>query len=167
MVWPDPAQSPGNDLVRLHAVRILQDGIDGLTADVDISKEVLIQITYLNLQEDMLLYSAIWLRDKMGVDVLSSGNATSVCLTKDLWYGHPHPRGLFQSVCRIPGNFLNEGRYSVTAIVGKVPNQTQILEEDVLSFDVQDTGEMRKEFSGGWLGVVRPRLAWDTECIDS
>jgi len=166
VVWPDPAQAPGNDIVRLHAVRILQDGIDGSTADVDISKEVLIQIEYWSLQQRGALYSAIWLRTGMGTDVLASSNANSVNLVEDPWYGRPHPPGLFQSVCRIPPSFLNEGRYSVTAILGKVPSNTQVLKEDLLSFHVHDTGEMRKHGSyGGWLGVVRPRLAWHTEYI--
>ena len=163
VVWPDCAKAPGNDIVRLHAVRILQDGIDGPTADVDISKEVLIQITYWNLRDGVLLFPNIWLRDQMGTFVLSSSNAKSVSLTKDVWNGRPHPIGLFQSVCRIPGNFLNEGLYSVTAILGKGISDTQVLEDYVVSFDVHDTGEMRKEYYGGWLGVVRPHLAWHTE----
>jgi len=165
IVWSDPETAPSNSILKLYAVRILQDGIEGPTEDVDISKEVVIQITYRILQEGMSLYSAIWLRDKMGIDVLASANSDFVSLTKDSWYGRPHPHGLFQSVCRIPGNFLNEGRYSVTAIVGKVPNVTLILEEDVISFNVHDTGEMRKEFYGTWIGVVRPKLAWNTECL--
>jgi len=163
VVWPDPAQAPGNDIVRLHAVRILQDGIDMPTADVDISKEVLIQITYWNLREGVLLYPAIWLRDQMGTVVLSSSNAKSISLTEDAWNGRPHPIGVFQSVCRIPDNFLNEGSYSVTAILGKGISDTQVLEDYVLSFHVHDTGEMRKEYYGSWIGTVRPRLAWHTE----
>ncbi|GAH08377.1 unnamed protein product, partial [marine sediment metagenome] len=75
VVWPDPAQVPGNDIVRLHAVRIFQDGIDGPTADVDISKEVLIQIKYWCLQEGAPLYSSIWLRTGMGTDMLASGKS--------------------------------------------------------------------------------------------
>jgi len=166
VVWPDPAQAPGNDIVHLHAARILQDGIEGPTADVDISKEVLIQITYWNLREGALLYPAIWLRDKMGTFVLASSNHKSASLTDDPWYGRPHPIGLFESICRIPGNFLNEGLYSVTVIVGKGISDTQILEDYVLSFHVHDTGEMRKEFHGSWAGVVRPKLAWHTEYIE-
>jgi len=165
VIWPDIDKAPGNDLVRLHSVRILQDGQSGPTADVDISKEVLIQITYFNLKEGLRLYAAIWLRDQIGAPLLSSGNATSMSLTKDPWWDCPHPRGLFQSICRIPGNFLNEGRYSVTAIIGIIPNKTQILEDYLLSFTVHDTGEMRKEYLGGWFGTVRPKLAWNTENI--
>ena len=165
VIWPDIDKAPGNDLVRLHSVRILQDGQSGPTADVDISKEVLIQITYFNLKEGLRLYPAIWLRDQIGAPLLASDNATSVSLTKDPWWDRPYPRGLFQSICRIPGNFLNEGRYSVTAIIGIIPSKTQILEDYLLSFTVHDTGEMRKEYLGGWFGTVRPKLAWNTENI--
>lgn len=164
--WPDPAQAPGNDIVRLHSVRILQDSNEGPTADVDISKDVLIQITYQSLRSGELLYPAIWLRDQIGTVVLSSGNAGSMTLTMDSWYGQPYPTGLFQSVCRIPGNFLNEGLYSVTAILGKLPANTIVLEDYLLSFQVHDTGAMRKEFYGGWIGVVRPKLSWYTKQIE-
>ena len=165
-VWPDPAQAPGNDVVRLHAVRIFQDGIDGPTSDVDITKEVVIQVSYWNLQEGVLLYRAILLKDQMDTLIFASSNHKSISLTEDPWYGRPQPVGLFQSTCHIPGNFLNEGLYSITAIVGKGISDTQILEDRVVSFNVYDTGEMRKEFHGGWGGVLRPQLAWNTEHIE-
>ncbi len=161
--WPGPDKAPGNDIVRLHAVRILQEDIEGPVADVDISKEILIQISYWNLQEGALLYPAIWLRDQTGTFVLASTNHKSISLTADPWSGRSYPAGLFQSVCRIPGNFLNEGLYSVTAIVGRGVSDTQVLEDYAVSFHVYDSGEMRKEFFGTWIGVVRPRLAWNTK----
>jgi lipopolysaccharide transport system ATP-binding protein len=162
-VWSDVAQAPGNDSVRLLAVRIFQEGIDGATGDVDISKEILVQITYQNFVEATPLYAGLWLKDQLGTFVLSSANLHSMNLTTDPWYGEPHPCGVFQSVCRLPGNFLNEGRYHITAIVGKVPANTQILEENAVYFDVHDTGEMRKEYFGKWVGSVRPRLPWQTQ----
>lgn len=164
-VWSNPSQAPGNDLVRLHAVRVLQEENGGPTADVDISRETLLEISYWNLKEGIKLYPAIWLRDQMGTVVLSSGNHTSISLTADPWYGRPHPRGLFRSVCRLPSNFLNEGLYSFAAIVGKGISDTQILQDYALSFYVHDTGEMRKEYFGHWIGTVRPRLAWHTEYV--
>ena len=166
VIWPDPSQAPGNDVVRLHAVRVFQDGIDGPTSNVDISKEVVIEMSFWNLQEGALLYRAIILKDQMETVVFASNNHKSVSSTEDPWSGRPQPVGLFQSTCRIPGDFLNEGLYSITAIVGKGTSDTQVLEDQVLSFQVYDTGEMRKEFHGGWAGVVRPRLPWYTEHIE-
>ena len=165
VVWSDLAQAPGNDIVRLQAVRIFQDGIEEPTADVDISKEVRIQIRYQNLQPGTLLYTAIILKDQMGTIAFASSSHKSISLIEDPWYGRPQPIGFFQSVCRIPSNFLNEGFYNVSVIVGKVAAGTQILEDQVLSFQVHDTREMRKEFYGGWVGVVRPKLDWKTDMV--
>jgi lipopolysaccharide transport system ATP-binding protein len=164
--WPNPAEAPGTDTARLHSVRICQDGIDGSTGEVDISKDILVQIRYWNLLEGQPLFSSIWLRDQVGTAVLASANAPSMSLTHDQWYGRSYPVGLFQSEVRIPGNFLNEGSYSIAAIVGTIPNKTLILEDYVISFQVVDSGEMRKEYLGGWIGTVRPRLAWETTQIE-
>ena len=132
---------------------------------MDISKEVIIEITYRNLREGAFLHSGIWLKDHLGTFVLASSNHKSIALEEDPWYGRPYPVGLFQSVCRIPGNFLNEGMYSIAAIIGK-GNDAQVLEDYVLSFNVHDTGEMRKEYLGPWVGpVIRPRLAWHTDYL--
>jgi len=163
ILWPSPTSAPGNELVRLHAVRILQPGLDGATNDVDISKEVVIQITYWNLSQGTDLYAAIWLKDHAGVPVLAS--ASSVVPTTDPWHGKPHPIGLFCSECRLPGSFLNEGRYYITPIVGKRPGSTLVLLEDLLAFDVHDTGEMRAEYYGPWIGTVRPKLPWSSSFL--
>lgn len=165
VVWERVEEAPGNDWVRLHAVRVFQEGVEGPTLDLDISKEIEIEISYWNLCEGARLYAAIWLRDPLGSVILSSGCHKGISLTQDRWYGHPRPKGLFRSVCRIPGNFLNEGIYSIDAILGKGVCETHLQQEYVLSFHVHDTGEMRKEYSGGWNGTIRPRLAWETEYL--
>lgn len=163
VVWHNPAEAPGNDFARLHAVRILQEGQNGPTADVSISKEVLIQITYWNLKEGLRVYPGINLRNHMGVFVLGSFNGRSFSLTDDPWWDRPHPIGLFQSICRIPGNFLNDGFYNVEAYLNR--GLTTIATGDIVSFKVHDTGEMRKFC--GWDGTVRPRLAWSTEHLET
>lgn len=164
LVWPDPDRAPGNHLVRLCSVRILQEGIEGPTADVDIARDILIEITYENLREGTPLYAGLWLKDSLGTFILSSHNAHSQNLTPDAWYGRPYPAGVFRTFCRLPGNFLNEGRYLVIPLLGRVPQPAMVLEEAALAFDVHDTGAMREEYTGSWAGpVIRPRLAWRTE----
>jgi lipopolysaccharide transport system ATP-binding protein len=164
IVWTQPAAAPGNELVRLHSVRILQEGLEGAAADVDIAREVLIEIAYWNFKEGARLYAGLWLKDHLGTFVLSSANPHSFTLTPDPWFGAPLPVGLFRSVCRIPANFLNEGLYNVTAIVGKVPWNGQIVAEQVVGFTVHDSGDMSKDYPGPWTGpVIRPKLDWRTE----
>ena len=64
-----------------------------------------------------------------------------------------------------PGELLNSTNYSITAIIGKNASDTIVLQDYVLSFTVHDTGEMRKEFTGEWIGTVRPKLAWNTQFL--
>ena len=163
VIWNSLDTAPGTDMVKIHAVKIVQEGIDGPTADVDIAKDIAIQISYWNLVPDQQLYAVIWLKDSNGTFILSTSNVKSISSTDDPWYGVPQPAGLYQSTCVIPGNFLNEARYVISVIIGRVPLKTTIVEESVLTFDVHDTGAMREEFFGSWAGpVIRPRLPWST-----
>lgn len=166
VVWPDSKDAPGNDIVRLHSVSILQEDVEGPTGNVDISKDVIIKISYWNFRKDTLLFVAVIIYDNLGTLAFSSSNHRSISSQYDGWYGRPQPVGLFQSVCQIPKNLLNEGLYSVTVIIGKAVTDAQIVEKEAVVFDVHDNGEMRKEYYGGWGGVIRPRLAWQTTKIN-
>jgi lipopolysaccharide transport system ATP-binding protein len=160
-VWGDPQTAPGNERVRLHAVRIVSGG--KVLSYVDIDKEVNVEIEFWNLKPGAHISTSIHLLDQMGVGVLASGNLPSANLMKDEWFDKPHPAGLYHTVCTLPGNFLNEGRYSINAIVLTDVTNIEVFAREVISFTVNDTGAMRKEYGGGWFGVVRPKLAWQTE----
>jgi lipopolysaccharide transport system ATP-binding protein len=167
LVWPDAAQAPGNELVRLHAICVLQEGSPVPTADVDIAREVLVRVSYRNFREGSLFHIGLSLEDQHGTLIFLSGNAPSISLTQDRWYGRPHPEGLFHTICRIPGNFLNEGRYAVTGIVADPTFKVLASPQQPLSFYAHDSGAMRKEYHGPWAGVIRPRLAWRTEFAET
>ena len=102
----------------------------------------------------------------MGVGVLASANMHSANLLRDDWFGKPYLTGLYRSVCVLPGSFLNEGSYSINAIVLTNVTNIEVFAQEVLTFTVHETGAMRKEYSGDWLGVVRPKLAWQTELLE-
>ena len=163
--WNDIRQSPGSDSVRIHAVRIESGG--EYTADIDIQQDINIEIEFWNLKPGSDLSTSVHLIDKMGVPVLATSNMHSANLIVDDWFGKPHPAGLFRSTCRLPGNFLNEGVYSVNAVVLTGVTQIEAYVTEAVSFSVHDTGAMRKEYGGPWLGVVRPKLAWQTEYLRS
>ncbi|MHB8470988.1 MAG: ABC transporter ATP-binding protein [Gaiellaceae bacterium] len=160
-VWPDPETAPGNSTVRLHAVRIRSGGT--VTAHVDIEHPVAVEVEYLNLEPGARLSVSIHVFDKMGVGVLASANMPSATTEPDEWYAKPHPLGLYRSVCTLPGEFLNEGRYTINAVVLRDSSAVEVIEREAVAFTVHDTGVMRKEYGGEWLGVVRPRLPWKTE----
>jgi lipopolysaccharide transport system ATP-binding protein len=163
---PPPGEEPGNSKVRLLAVELTQDDLPGPSPDMDISKDIIIRITYKCLEDRLPLYAGIWLKDGMGTVLLCSGNSPDANSVTDPWYGRPHPVGVYCSEMRIHGNFLNYGRFSLTPIVGIVPSNTQILLEDQLTFDVHDTGSMRKTFFGHRLGVIYTPFPWMTRSVE-
>ncbi len=160
VVWEDISQAPGNEIVRLHAVRLVSKG--QVTSDLEIDQEIGIEVEFWNLRPGAHLNTSIHLLDRMGGAVLASADFQSVNLLHDEWFGVPHPTGLYRTVCVIPANFLNAETYSINAIVLADLNEIQVYERSVLSFTVHDTGTMRNEYGGMWIGVVRPKLAWQT-----
>jgi lipopolysaccharide transport system ATP-binding protein len=166
VVWPDPNVAPGNEKVRVNAVRLVDpDGV--VTDEHDIEKDITVQIKWWNLVPGQRTYAALNLWHQLGTVVLGSNNAPSVSVRPDECWNRPLPIGQFETVCRIPGNLLNEGMFSIDAIIGTNVSTTQVLLERVLSFRVYDSGAMRKEYQGGWHGVVRVRLDWRTRHVDA
>ncbi|MBI4267804.1 MAG: ABC transporter ATP-binding protein, partial [Chloroflexi bacterium] len=162
--WPDLKMAPGNDRVKLTSVRVKADGV--VTSDVLISKEITIEIDYCNFEEDSMLDITFLLRDKTNSFVLASANRPSANLSVDKWYGKRRPRGIYRSTCVIPANFLNDDYYTIdVGISVTARGEWEAFAQNVIGFVVHDTGEMKKEYSGSWVGVVRPKLAWSTHYL--
>lgn len=159
-VWQDPRTAPGNDQVRIRAVRILQNG--EVTADVDIQKDVSVELEYWNFRPDARISTSIHLLDKMGATVLCSVSYPAQTVQTDEWFDRPWPTGLFRSTCIVPGNFLNVGRYGISAFVRTNIRNIEAAVPEAVWFTVCDTVATHQEL-GGWGGVVRPHLVWQTE----
>ena len=71
--------------------------------------------------------------------------------------------GIFISRCKIPANLFNPGRYvlSVNAGLPGVKNLARL--DNVLSFDIEDTGAVGSHLWGKRRGVIRPMLEWVQE----
>lgn len=166
-VCDDPLRAPGNDRVRLHAVRVISAG--SVRTEVDIDQEVEIEVEYWNYVEGARnLCVNVYLLDGSGTTVLSTGTTPQANSAPEEWYGKPHPAGLFRSRLRVPANFLNEGLYYINVYVIVLgPLVIEVNAPQILSFDVFDTGVMRTPGGGvgRWAGVVRPRMPWDTEFL--
>jgi len=164
VVWQELSTAPGNENVRLLAVRILSNSSP--SADVDIDKPFQVQISFRNYKEGNYLSASLHIVNQSGVAVLATANFHSANLVRDDWFGRPFPAGDYQTVCTIPGNFLNDGGYSINVVLLSNVARVEMFAENILQFSVHDTGAMRKEWGGHWIGVVRPRLAWETSSLD-
>jgi lipopolysaccharide transport system ATP-binding protein len=139
-----------------------------VTGDVDIAKEFQIEVEYWNLEPDSRRLVSIHLHNSMGVFILASSNLPSTCLIPDPWYSRHYPRGLFRTSCTIPGFLLNDDTHSISLYINEMTaTDNIIILKDILTFTVQDTGAMRKEYTGKWLGAVRPRLHWQTTQLNT
>jgi lipopolysaccharide transport system ATP-binding protein len=162
-VWADDSRAPCSDSVRLQSVSVQGNGLLEPAGEVDIDQEIAIVVDYQVLVTNTKVSVQIQLKDETGAYVLWSANAASMNTVHDEWFDKPHPIGAYQTTCVLPANFLNDTRYFVSVLVGSEVGSAAIREDSVLSFLVHDTGAMRREYAGSWLGpVIRPRLAWRT-----
>ena len=158
--WPTLEVAPGNDIARLRRVRVRTD--DGVTAKaVDIRRSVGLEMVYDVLQpgHSLIPYYEVY-------------NETGLCLfmSQDLepeWRRRPRPVGRYTSVAWIPGNFLAEGAFLISA--GLYTNDTGAIhfrERETIAFHVIDGGtgdSARGDWGNSWDGLVRPMLPWSTE----
>ena len=158
--WQDPERAPGNDVVRLLAVRVRTDE-DSVTDVVDIRKPVTIEMEYQVLRSGHVLVPQFSFENESGVRVF-------VTFDCDLeWRRRPRPAGRYKGSVVIPGNYLAEGTLFVRAgIFTLKPYVMHVLEQNVTAFQVVDTldGESaRADYVGHLPGVVRPLLPWSTQ----
>ena len=149
--------------VRLISARVRsEDCVDG---EIDISKEITIEFMYENLEDSIGLYSSIHLKDTYGNTILASVNFPSGTLEKDEYACGKLRKGRYLSRCILPKNFLNNATYSINILILKHDMSIVTMHEDILRFEGIDTGEMREEFNGAWIGSIRPKLLWNTAAL--
>ncbi len=158
-VWDILESAPGNDIVRLHAIRIRPDTNSSLQT-ITMHTPLMIEVAFWNLWSAAYLDITLHLCTENGVVAFGTGT-----LHEPAWHGRPFPKGLFRSICYIPGDLLNSGIHRVNVLV--VQNQSALLfiQEDALIFEVAETPDARGGWYGKLAGVVRPKLQWITECI--
>lgn len=159
--WDSTDEAPGNDQVRLRAVRILSDG--QVTATPSINQDIEVQIDYWNLENNGRRLVSIHLINSMGFLLFATSNMKAASLAEDPWVYKKYPLGLFRTSCTIPRFLLNTGMHSITLYInGTMANDNIIKKPNVISLDVQDDPSRVKEYSGEWTGAIRPKLAWKT-----
>jgi lipopolysaccharide transport system ATP-binding protein len=160
--WLDPAKAPGDEVARLHSVRVIPLET-GPADEVDIREPIEIEVVYASQNP----------RDLRPSVNLQFFNDEGVCLfaTNDwndrAWSTRPRQAGVIRAVCRIPGNFLAEGRVTVSVMASTYnPTIVHATERDAIAFQVVDRSAgdgVRGVYSSDWPGVVRPMLEWHVD----
>jgi len=156
--WPDMNTAPGDEIVRLRAVRVRTE--NGEIADTtDIRKPIAIEMEFVVLDGGYELTPNFHFFNEQGVYVFVAGDNDPV------WLNRPRPKGCFVSTACIPGNLLSEGTIIVgAAVTTRDPEIIHFFEREAIAFQVIDSvdGSVRSGYAGHIPGVVRPMLKWDT-----
>ena len=161
--WTDATLCPQDDVVRLWRVQTVADG--EATGRVPTGRELNVLVDYEMMCAGYDMAVSVHLYSALGACVFATTNYPSVSATPDPWGMKEHPPGRYQSHLTLPANFLNEGHYSLHVYLVSGASHVRIARPDVLSFIAEDTGEMRAEYTGPWIGVIRPRLPWHTKRV--
>ena len=157
--WPDPADAPGNEVVRMRAVRVQTES--GVIMDrFDIRRPIEIEVEFEVLKSGHVFVPGV---------ALNNEEDTVIFIVHDRdpeWQRKPRPVGVYCSMVRIPANLLSEGFFTLSlSMVTESPFRAHTYVDRVIGFGVNDSGmgdTARGDFHGRWPGAVRPLLEWRT-----
>ncbi len=158
--WSDPTTAPGDATARLRALRIV--GPDGRPCEaIDVRHEFNVEMEFDVSQPGRVLVPNIVLTNDSAVDLFETFDLDPA------WRGRPRPSGRYRARVTIPGNLLAEGTYFVSpSCFSVVPHEIQFYEREVVAFQVVDSVQgdsARGDYSGEMLGLIRPKLIWNTQ----
>lgn len=155
-VWDDVETAPGNDMVRLHSVRVKRK--DGRQDDpLTMQTPFEVEVEYWNLADDAHLHVTLHLYTADGVIAFTTTSLGS--------HNHPMRAGLFRSVCHVPRDLLNSGLHQFVVLVVRNANSVIYSHESGVSINILDTSQREGAYFGREPGVVQPVLEWETEYL--
>lgn len=145
------------------SIRIISKG--EVTTSIDISEDVIVEIDYIVTVDNAWISPSVHLLDSLGTVIWATFNGPSASIVADPYYNKPLKKGKYRTSVVIPGNLLNNKSYKISAFLCTETMQDIAITDEVIGFNVVDTGAMSREYSGDWWGMIRPRMDWKTEFI--
>ncbi len=160
--WPDGNQAPGNEKVRLRAVRV-KDEYGELASALDIRRPFYLEVEFDVLQSGTVVYPLLGFENEEGITLF-------VTIERDpRWRRKPRPAGRYYSRVHIPGNFFAEGTILCGgALITESPFICHCHERYLVAFqivDAPDGSSARGDYGGNMPGVLRPMLDWQVEYL--
>lgn len=173
-IWNDLGAAPGNDLVRMTALRSRKESGE-VCAEFDLRDPVFIEVEYMVLKEGAQLSVSIEFIDS---SMTASGKPLFHSFDnyiKGSWGDQAPARvGLHKAVCEVPGDLFHKGDITLNVRIFMPPGQpeetVQVREIEALSFRIIDSmkpGGVRGSYPYDWGDpVIRPILTWQSEFKD-
>ncbi len=159
--WPDIESAPGDDAVRLRAVRVISESGAPVGA-VDNDKAIGLQMVYDVLEPGHVLSPYFTLVSDAGIDLFSTADSDPAAAAT------AREPGRFISTAWIPAHMLAEGSHYLRVVMRSVREKYRpFTERDVVAFTVVDPsgGLATSWWEGKPSGVIQPRLEWGTEYV--
>jgi lipopolysaccharide transport system ATP-binding protein len=161
-VPPEGTNAAQNDAAVIESIAALRvddaGGAGRVLEELTTSSPFAIEIAFRTKHDDVYVGLTVVIYDAEHNCVFSS-----LSNREPAWYGRPMPRGDYRARCLVPGDLLNAGWFSVDINLFGKDFTDQHLLRDVLRLEVQDSGRLRGDYYGAYLGAVRPALEWRTE----
>jgi lipopolysaccharide transport system ATP-binding protein len=158
--WGKRDEAPGDDVVRLREVRV-HDSAGSVSNTFDVTEPIGVTMQYEVLEDGPVFTHGFNLHNEQGLNVFSSHDVVSPIRRES------RNRGTYTATVWIPGNLLAEGVFFAgVALLRQEPLLIHMNDADSVSFTVVDRidgSSARGEFVGGFPGVVRPLLQWETK----
>lgn len=151
-VWQNAETIHGITLMKIAVVDFNNTELTNVTTDQDFK----IAIQYEVKEEQSIVGFTIGFWNEFDeVIFLSLSNL-------DPDFSIPKKRGSYQTFCVIPASFLNNHAYNISLNIFGAHYQAPVTYKDILTITVADSGGLRKDYLGGFQGMIRPSLAWNT-----
>ena len=160
--WRNANLRLGDEVARLISVCVRQGGKIADTVDIRIPIEV--EFTYESLEDGANLLSGVSFFNAEGIHLFLSADLN------DANWSRPRARGVYRSVCHVPGNLFAEGMVHVAVEVStrNPVYRNHFLALEAVGFHVVDPGQPGS-VRGAWEktipGLMRPICEWSTENI--
>jgi len=160
-LWDNLDIAPGDDMVRLTAVRA-QTESGCVQETFDSRQPIILDVEYTVLKPVKNLAAELAVYNEDGTLLFAS-----VDQYDEQWLSTRQP-GPYRSRCWIPGNFLAEGSLFVRASIVEiqVPVRKHVAERDAIVFQIIDAlggDSARGQIAHSYPGIIRPKLQWETE----
>ncbi|HRS54473.1 MAG TPA: ABC transporter ATP-binding protein [Bacteroidales bacterium] len=144
LVWNDNNNCPGNEYFSLKSAKIIpENNSPVITVETPLS----VEFEFINYTPEYNINLSLHLLNAYGEKVFNV-LTPSIKLEKQEY---------FYAKCKIPGNFLNDGFYTIELMFVKDVSEVLLHIKDLLSFEVNDIPR-EGLWVGKWEGAVRPKL---------
>jgi lipopolysaccharide transport system ATP-binding protein len=153
-VWDNEEKELGNELIKVRSARIISESgnrDEVITIETSFRLEFIFSITL----SETLFYIGFHFLTLSGERIFVTASTPEIT-----------SQGTYKSICFIPGNLLNNGKYTIEVYFVRDGHVVLYKATELLVFEIYDGKRKQGGFLGKLPGAVRPKLKWDVKPVE-